>query len=199
MHSQRDPSAATPPANAAWVDLASFQNPEYDPGRGFVIRTVWYFVSLLLLESGWLPLGRPKTWLLRLFGAKVGVGLVIKPHVRIKYPWRLALGNHCWIGENVWIDNLAQVQIGHHVCISQKVYLCTGSHDYRRRTFNLITRPISVGDGAWLAAGALVLGGLTIGANAVIAAGSVVVKDVAPAAIVAGNPARTIRNRINDG
>ena len=94
---------ASPPANApadgqSWVDLGSFSNPEYDPGRGLLVRTVWYFVSLLVFESGWIPISRLKTSLLRLFGASVGVGLVIKPHVRIKYPWRLVVGDHCWIG-----------------------------------------------------------------------------------------------------
>jgi putative colanic acid biosynthesis acetyltransferase WcaF len=149
-------------------------------------------VSLLVFESGWVPLTRPKRWLLRLFGASVGRGLVIKPHVWIKYPWRLAVDDHCWIGQGVWIDNLADVRLGSHVCISQQVYICTGGHDYRKETFDLIARPVEVGNGAWLGARALVLGGATVGPNAVVAAGSVVTKDVAPAAIVAGQSAGPI-------
>ena len=184
---QRHPAA--PEHGEAWVDLASFSNPEYDPGRGILIRTVWYFLSLTVFESGWVPLGRLKIWLLRAFGAKIGEGLVIKPHVRIKHPWRLTLGDHCWIGQGTWIDNIEDVHVGSHVCVSQLTYFCTGNHDYRRRTFDLDARPIRVEDGAWLGARCLILGGITIGANAVVAAGSVVNRDVEAAAIVRGNPA----------
>lgn len=183
------PGDDSPRGQTSWVDLGSFDNSEYDPGRGLLTRTLWYFLSLLVFESGWVPLRRPKSWLLRLFGAKVGIGLVVKPHVRIKYPWRLVMGDHCWIGQEAWIDNLADVQLGSHVCISQKAYICTGTHDYRRKTFDLIAAGVQVEDGAWLGAGCLVLGGVTVGAHAVVAAGGVVTKDVAPATIVAGNPA----------
>jgi putative colanic acid biosynthesis acetyltransferase WcaF len=177
----------------AWVDLGSFDNrPHYDPGRGWPIRCAWYFVGLLLFESGWLPLSGVKRWLLRRFGARVGQGVVIKPNVRIKYPWRLTIGDHCWIGQDVWIDNVADVDVGNHVCISQLAYLCTGSHDYRRRSFDLITGAIRIGNGAWIGARVLVLGGITVHANAVVAAGSVVTRDVPAAAIVAGNPARPL-------
>ena len=177
------------------VDLSSYDNRSYSPGRSFFVCALWYFVSLAIFESGWLPWGGLKRWLLRCFGAKIGRGLVIKPRVWIKYPWRLAVGDHCWIGQGAWIENLANVYIGNQVCISQQVYICTGSHDARRPTFDLITRPVTIGDGAWLAARALVLGGVTIGANAVVAAGSVVPKDVPPAMIVAGQPAHSIGQR----
>jgi putative colanic acid biosynthesis acetyltransferase WcaF len=177
------------------VDLSAFKNRWYYSGRGRLVRGLWYFVSLLIFENGWIPVMLPKRWILRRFGARLGKGIVIKPHVRIKYPWRLTVGDHCWIGQGAWIDNLADVRLGSHVCISQQVYLCTGSHDHRSRTFNLIVKPIEVGNGAWLAARSLVLGGVTIGANAVVAAGSVVTKDVEPAAIVAGQPAVRIGER----
>ncbi len=170
----------------SWVDLSSYDNRSYSPGRGRVVRALWYLVSLLVFESGWVPLSRPKRWLLRLFGARIGRGLVIKPQVWIKYPWRLVAGDHCWIGQGVWIDNLADVRLGSHVCVSQQVYICTGSHDYRKPTFDLITRPVEVGNGAWLGARALVLGGVVVGANAVVAAGSVVTKDVPEATVASG-------------
>jgi putative colanic acid biosynthesis acetyltransferase WcaF len=176
----------------AWSDLSRYDNAGYSPGRGKLLQALWYFTSLLFFESGWLPLASPKRWLLRLFGARIGAGLVIKPNVRIKFPWRLSLGDHCWIGQGAWIDNLADVTLGSHVCVSQQVYICTGSHDHRKRTFDLIVRPIVVDTGAWLGARALILGGVTVGANAVVAAGSVVDKDVPPAAIVGGTPARPI-------
>lgn len=179
----------------AWVDLAAFDNSDYRPGRSSLVCTAWYFCSLLFLETGWFPVSQLKVWLLRQFGARVGHGVVIKPHVRIKYPWRLTVGDHCWIGQEAWIDNIADVTIGNHVCISQLVYLCTGSHDHRTKTFDLITKPIVVHDGAWLGARCTILPGVTIGANALVAGGSVATKNVEPAAIVAGAPATPIGSR----
>jgi putative colanic acid biosynthesis acetyltransferase WcaF len=181
------PAPAT--GKGAYVDLSLYDNRHYQRGRSSIVYGLWYFTSLILFESGWFPISSLKVRLLRWFGAKVGRGVVIKPHVRIKYPWRLTAGDHCWIGQEAWIDNLADVALGSHVCVSQRTYLCTGSHDYRSRTFDLITRPIRVEDGAWLGAGCIVLGGVTVGTNAIVAAGSVVTRDVAPAAIVVGNPA----------
>lgn len=180
---------------AAWVDLAAFDNSDYDPGRGLLVRTLWYYVSLAVFECGWLPVSGIKVWLLRQFGARIGQGVVIKPHVRIKNPWRLAIGDYCWIGQNVWIDNLADVVIGDHACLSQFVYLCTGSHDHRRVTFDLDAKPICVGSGAWLGARSTVLPGVTIGANAILAGGSVATKDIPPAVVAGGVPAKTIAER----
>lgn len=158
-------------------------------------RTLWYFTSLMLFESGWFVSSGAKRSVLRWFGAKIGAGVVIKPHVRIKFPWQLAVGSHVWIGEETWIDNLAEVRIGNHVCISQGVYFCTGSHDYRTRSFDLLVSPIVVENGAWVAARSTLLPGVTIGANSLVAAGSVVHRDVAPASIVGGNPASFLRPR----
>jgi putative colanic acid biosynthesis acetyltransferase WcaF len=183
------------PAAAPLCDLSAFRNPEYDPGRGFVTRTIWYFVSLMVFESGWLPVSGIKSRILRSFGAKVGNGVVIKPHVRIKFPWRLSIGDHCWIGQGVWIDNIEDVAIGNHVCVSQLAYFCTGSHDHRSRAFDLLAKPITVENGAWIGARVTLLGGVVVHANAIAAAGSVVVKSVPTASIVGGNPAKQISVR----
>jgi putative colanic acid biosynthesis acetyltransferase WcaF len=179
----------------SFVDLGSFSNPEYDPGRGKLIRILWYFISLFFFESGWFLSSGLKSWLLRCFGARVGLGLVIKPHVRIKYPWRLTVGDHCWIGQEAWLDNIEDIRLGSHVCVSQRVYLCTGDHDHRRTTFDLTAKPIVVHNGAWVGASALLLSGVEIHANAVVAGGSVVTKDVAAGLIVGGNPAKPIGKR----
>jgi putative colanic acid biosynthesis acetyltransferase WcaF len=181
--------------NDAWVDLASYDNSDFNPGRGILVRTLWYYTSLLLFESAWMPSRSVKCRVLRWFGARIGRGVVIKPNVRIKFPWRLVLGDHCWIGQEAWIDNMAEVRIGSHVCISQQAYLCTGSHDHRRRGFDLITGQITLGDGSWVGARATVLPGVTVGANAVVAGGSIVTRDVEPATVVGGNPARLIAQR----
>jgi len=149
-------------------------------------------VSLLLFESGWFPFSRAKIWVLRLFGARIGAGMVLKPFVRIKYPWKLHVGAHCWIGQDVWIDNLADVRIGDHVCISQGAYLCTGSHDYRSTNFDLLVRTIDIEDGVWVAAKVLIIGGVIVGRDAVLSIGSVVKGDVRPGSLVSGNPAQCV-------
>ncbi|MGI9457417.1 MAG: WcaF family extracellular polysaccharide biosynthesis acetyltransferase [Aeoliella sp.] len=182
-------------SDPAWVDLTDYRVPPDYVNRGLITRLLWLLVSEVVFESGWFMFSRVKPAILRWFGAKIGQGLVVKPHVRIKFPWRLEIGDHVWIGEGTWIDNLDFVSLGSHVCVSQGVYFCTGSHDYKSRDFDLITAPITVGNGAWIAARSTLMGGVAIGANALVAAGSVVTKDVEPATIVGGNPARLIRPR----
>lgn len=181
-------------SQSSWIDLSNYRAPNYQ-GRGLVVRILWYAVSVVVFQTCLFPFGRLKLLLLRLFGAKLGAGVVVKPQVKIKFPWRLTVGEHAWIGEGAWIDNLADVTIGSHVCLSQEVYLCTGSHDYRSRGFELVTQPIVIGDGAWIAARATVLPGTTIGPNAIITAGSVARGEVEAAAIMGGNPAVWIASR----
>ncbi|MEO0530557.1 MAG: WcaF family extracellular polysaccharide biosynthesis acetyltransferase [Planctomycetota bacterium] len=182
-------------AQGAWVDLSTYTPGDYHPGRRRATQLLWYVVSVALFESGWFPLTRLKPALLRAFGARVGRNVTIKPNVRIKYPWRLTVGDHVWIGQESWIDNLADVTIGSHVCLSQRAYLCTGGHDHRSRHFELQTKPIVLADGCWVAASALVLGGVTVGRNALVAAGSVVTCDIEPAKIVGGSPAKVLADR----
>jgi putative colanic acid biosynthesis acetyltransferase WcaF len=120
---------------------------------------------------------------------------VIKPGVRVKYPWKLKMGNHCWLGEDSWIDNIAPVILGDNVCISQGAYLCTGSHDWRDPAFGLIALPISIEDGAWVAARASVAPGVVIGRCAVVGFGAVVTRDIPSREIHSGNPAVLVRFR----
>ena len=131
--------------------------------------------------------------LLRAFGARIGRGVVVRANVNISFPWRLTVGNHVWIGEEAAILSLADVIIESSVCISQRAYLCTGSHDYCREDFKLVTRPITVRAESWIAAAAFIAPGVEVGAGAVIAAGSVVVRDVPPRTLVRGNPAEIVR------
>lgn len=186
--------SASPENETAWIDLTDYRAPDYQ-GRGPVVRLLWYFVSLVVFQTGLFPFGRIKPSILRLFGAQVGKGLVVKPYVRIKFPWRLTTGDHVWIGEETWIDNLADVTLGSHICISQGCYFCTGSHNHRSRGFELETKPIVVGSGAWIAARTTLLPGAKVGANAIVAAASVVSGDVEPATIAGGNPAKFIKHR----
>jgi putative colanic acid biosynthesis acetyltransferase WcaF len=125
----------------------------------------------------------------------VGDRAVIKPGVRVKYPWHLRMGNDCWLGEDCWIDNLAAVTLGSDVCISQGAYLCTGNHDWNDPAFGLRTEPISLGDSAWVGARAMLAPGVQLGEGAVAAAGSIVSRSIPPWEVHGGNPASFLRKR----
>ena len=129
------------------------------------------------------------------FGARIGSGVVIKPGVRIKYPWLLTVGDHTWLGEDCWIDNLVSVTLGNNVCISQGAYLCTGNHDWSDIHFGLMVRPITILDGAWIGAQAIVTPGIVVGQCAVLTAGSVATNNLPPFHIYCGNPAKLSRIR----
>ena len=184
------------PQSRQWMSLANYHSTLVHR-RSRMVRVLWYVTSICLFESACCPLYGVKRWLLRCFGATIGAGVVIKPRVRIKFPWNLQIGDHTWIGEDVWIDNLAAVQIGSNACVSQGVYLCTGSHDSRQVTFDLIVEPIVIEDEAWVAARSMLLPGVNITNGVLVAAGSVVTKSTAipPGMIVAGVPARIIGPR----
>lgn len=187
------PTEEPAPANRPRVDLSTFDNSWYDPGRGRAVRAIWYGVNLLVFASSVVPFSGPKRWLLRLFGAKVGRDVVIKPRVNIKYPWRVEIGDNAWIGEGVWLDSLTTIRIGSHCCISQGAYLCTGSHDWHSSSFDLIVKPITLEQGVWICCRALVLGGVTLADHSILAAGSTLTHDTQPYTVYRGNPAEPIR------
>lgn len=177
------------------VNLRQFDNSWYKPGKPLLWQLAWFFVGLPLLRCSILPSSALRVWLLKVFGAKVGCGVVIKPGVRVKYPWRLAIGNDCWLGEDCWIDNLAQVELGNDVCVSQGAYLCTGNHDWTDPAFGLVARSITLRDGSWVGAKALITPGRTLSEGAIAAAGSVVTSDIPDFEIHAGNPAAFVHCR----
>jgi len=177
------------------VNLFGFRNAWYKPGRNKIVQTVWFLSGCPLLRSSLLPFSAPRRWLLRIFGARVGTGVVIKPGVRVKYPWRLTVSDYSWLGEDCWIDNLEHVSIGSNVCISQGAYLCTGNHDWSDPVFGLLVRPIHIEDGAWIGAKALISPGVSIGECAIATAGSVVTHDIPRYEIHGGNPASFVKRR----
>ena len=191
-------SETPPPADAISVDLSSYRNPpHHDKGRGIGTRVVWHFVNALFFENSLNPSSGLKIALLKLFGAKVGRGVLIKPGVNIKHPWFLTLGDHAWIGERAWIDNtFAPITIGSHVCVSQGVYLCTGNHDWTDPAFGLLERPLTIETGAWIGAGAKVLPGAQVASHVVVAGGAVLSKPTEPYTIYAGNPAQAVKKRV---
>jgi putative colanic acid biosynthesis acetyltransferase WcaF len=177
------------------TDLSKFNNDWYSPGAGAIKRTVWYFINAAFFTT-YFPFNGFKKFLLRAFGATVGKGVVIKPAVNIKYPWRLEIGDYVWIGEKVWIDNLVLVRIGSNVCISQGAMLLTGNHNYKKGTFDLITGEITLEEGAWIGAQSVVCPGVTCRAHSVLSVGSVAVKDLDAYSVYQGNPAIKIRERV---
>jgi putative colanic acid biosynthesis acetyltransferase WcaF len=179
----------------ATVDLSQPDNSEYLKGRSLLVQALWYFFGLPLLRSYYAPVSALKCAILRLFGAKIGKGVYIKPGVRVKFPWYLAVGDFCWLGEDLWIDNLAPVTIGSNVCISQAAYVCTGNHDWTTPNMKLFRQPITIADGSWVGARAILCPGVAIGAGSVVAAGSVVSKSIPESQVWAGNPAAFVRER----
>ena len=177
------------------INLSTYNNARYNPGRGVLIATLWYFVNSFFLQTTFNPFSGVKVFILRIFGARIGTGVVMKPSINVKYPWNLEIGNNSWIGENVWLDSLVPIKIGNNVCISQGAYLCTGNHNWSDPSFGLIVKPIIIEDGAWIGARAIVLPGVTIATHSVVTAGSVISKDTEPYGIYAGNPAEKVRDR----
>lgn len=177
------------------VRLREYDNSWYDPGGSFAKRLLWMFVGQPCLGSKWIPSSGLRVRLLRAFGARVGEGVVIKPAVKVKYPWHLELGDDCWIGEEAWVDNLTSVRIGRNACVSQGAYLCTGNHDWSDPRFGLRVEPIELGEGAWAGAKCILMPGTVLGAYAIAAAGAVVKGCVPDSEIHAGNPARRVRAR----
>jgi len=175
--------------------LDRYPAKSFDRGAPLWKEALWILVSCLWFET---PFPFPSSWRrfwLRRFGAQVGRGVVIRSKVRITMPWRLSIGDYSWIGEETQLLTLARIDIGSHVCISQRAFLCTGSHDFRSLTFDLITRPIRIGNEAWIAAQSFVGPGVEIGRGTVVCAGSIVVRSLPEGVIARGNPAQVTGDR----
>lgn len=158
-------------------------------------QVLWYFVNIIFFKNPFIIISSLKVSLLKAFGAEIGKGVVIKPVINIKYPWKLQIGDHCWIGEEVWIDNLSEVYIGNNVTISQGALLLTGSHDHTRVTFDFISYPIYLEDGVWIGARAVVFGGVTCKSHSILGINSVAEKDLTSYTINKGNPSIPVLTR----
>ncbi|PWK77672.1 putative colanic acid biosynthesis acetyltransferase WcaF [Mucilaginibacter oryzae] len=177
------------------TDLSAYNNFPYHPGGSALKRMIWYYLNALFFKTSIIPSSRFKVALLRIFGARIGKNVTIKPCVNIKYPWNLTIGDETWIGENVWIDSLVAINIGAHVCLSQGAVLLTGSHDYKKSSFDLITKGIILENGVWVCAGAMVTPGVTAASHAVLTSGSVATKPLDAYGVYQGNPAVKTRER----
>jgi putative colanic acid biosynthesis acetyltransferase WcaF len=177
------------------VSLRSFDGSAFPKGAGIVKRALWYGVNALVVRASWNPFMGIKLALLRAFGARIGRGLVLKNNVNIKSPWNLTVGDDCWIGEYVWIDNLDRVTIGSNVCLSQGAMLLTGNHDYTEPSMPYRNAPIHIEDGAWIGAKSVVCPGVHVRRNAILTVGSIATKDLSENGIYQGNPALQVRMR----
>ena len=166
-----------------------------DRGRPRIVEAAWYLCKCFFFLTALPVPSRFKCFLLRLFGARVGRGVIIKPQVKIHFPWKLTIGDFAWIGEEVFILNFEPVTIGAHSCVSQRTFLCGGSHDYRKPEMPYRNAPISVGEGAWIGAQVFIAPGVTIGTEAMVTAGSVVTRDQPSRMICSGNPCLPLKER----
>ena len=176
------------------TDLSKYNIDWCKPGSKLV-RLLWFYVNAIFMQSKLNPFSGFKVLLLRIFGAKIGRGIVIKPGVNVKYPWKLTLGDHVWIGENVWIDNLDDVIIGSNVCLSQGVMLLCGNHNFKKSTFDLMIGKIEIKDGVWIGAKSIVTQNVICESHSVLSVNSVASSNLESYVIYRGNPAKKVGDR----
>lgn len=176
------------------TDLSKYNNSWYKPG-GFFKRTTWYFINVLFFINPLNPSSRIKILLLKIFGAEIGKGVVVKQGVNIKYPWKLQIEDYSWIGENVWIDNLDQVRIGKNCCLSQGVLLLCGNHNYNKQTFDLMIGCITLEDGVWIGAQSILGPNTICKSHSVLSIQSASTGVLDEYSIYRGNPATKIKDR----
>jgi putative colanic acid biosynthesis acetyltransferase WcaF len=175
------------------IDLAGYTTGGFQRGASPLKEAAWWAVRALFFQTSVPWPSELRAALLRLFGAKIGAGVVIRSGVNITFPWRFSAGDHVWLGEEVLILSLAHVVIESNCCISQRAFLCTGSHDFSSPAFTLVTKPLTIRTGSWVAANAFIAPGVQIGPGSMVTAGSVVMEDVPEKVIVRGNPAEIVK------
>lgn len=180
----------------SYQNLNSFILPDNFRGRSRFIVQLWWMIQTIFVSLspqfmyGW------RRFLYRLFGAKIGKNVLIRPSVKCVYPWKLKIGDHSWIGDNVSLYSLGEVEIGANTVISQNCYLCTGSHDYTSPRFEIYIRKITIGDEVWLASEVFVTPGVNIGRATVVGVRSTVLSDLPEGMVCYGSPARPVRRRM---
>jgi|688.fasta_scaffold389021_2 putative colanic acid biosynthesis acetyltransferase WcaF len=176
------------------MNLSKYNNKHFNRGRPKIWEFFWLITQTIFINS-WIPGSWIRIQILKFFGAKIGNNVVMKPNIRIKFPWRLEINDNVWIGESVWIDNIAKVKIDRNVCISQGVYLCTGNHNYTSKNFNLIFKEIIISEQVWIGANAILAPGTYIEKGVVVTLGSIVSGNLKKWSVYSGFPAKRIKKR----
>ncbi len=180
-------------------DLSAFRMPAGFRGRSALAVQLWWLVQASLFR--WSPQFAYgfRRWLLRLFGMRIGPGVLVRPTVTVTYPWKVVIGEFSWIGDDVVLYSLGEIQIGRHTVVSQRSYVCAADHDHLQVDFPIRARPIRIGDEAWIGTDVFVGPGVTIGRGAVVGARSSVFGDLPPAMLCLGTPCKPVRPReMND-
>lgn len=172
----------------------NFNTGNFKIGASGLKQFLWYFTDVFFFKSRIIPISSILVFILRLYGAKIGKQVRIKPGIHIKYPWKLVIGDYSWLAD-CYIENLDWVRIGNHCCVSQQAVLMTGNHNYKSQNFDLITASIVLADGVWVGAFAKVSPGLVLSSHSVLTMGSVATKNLDAYCIYQGNPALKINIR----
>lgn len=177
-------------------DLSKFRMPCNFRGRSAIYVQFWWLVQTLFFKPSPQFAYGFRRWLLRCFGARIGINVIIRPSVTVTYPWKVKIGDYAWIGDNVVLYSLGNIEIGSHTVVSQCSYLCAGDHDYTQQNFNIRSNNIIISDQVWVAADVFIAPGISIGTGAVIGARSSVFHDMPAEMVCVGYPARPIKKRI---
>jgi putative colanic acid biosynthesis acetyltransferase WcaF len=185
--------------SSAWVDLRKYNQAGYNRGRPSWYVLLWWLVQAIAFPLSPHFSNAFRCQLLRLFGAKIGKDVLIRPTARFTYPWNVEIGEASWIGDDVVFYSLDRIRVGKNCVISQKTYLCTGSHDIQDPTFKLMVAPIAIGNGAWVATDCFVGCGVKIGANTVVGARSSVFSSLPAQQVCLGSPCKPRYPRVMKG
>jgi putative colanic acid biosynthesis acetyltransferase WcaF len=175
--------------------LDEYKTPEGFRGKSAITVQIWWIVQASLFKLSPQVMYGWRRFLLRCFGAEIGKGVIIRPSAQITYPWKVKIGDYSWIGDEVVLYSLGDIIIGNNTVISQKSYICTGTHDYTKADFPILGKKIIIGDECWLATDVFVSPGVTINNGAVIGARSTVIKDLESNSVYVGSPVRFIKKR----
>jgi putative colanic acid biosynthesis acetyltransferase WcaF len=179
-------------------DLKTFRQPSDFRGRSAVIVQMWWFIQSTLFALSPQVMYQWRNTLLRLFGARIGKGVKIRPTAQVTYPWKISIGDWSWIGDDVTLYSLGEISIGHDTVVSQRSYICTGNHNYTSSSFDIVSKAIVIEDEVWIASDVFIAPGLTIGLGAVIEARSTVLSDLPAMMVYHGNPAKPVKPRRNE-
>jgi putative colanic acid biosynthesis acetyltransferase WcaF len=182
------------PDEAPVIDLSKAPGERAAWDRPRIVVYLWAVAELVLVTNAWQISSSLRVRVLRLFGAEIGEGVIYRPRTRVKFPWKLHIGDRSWIGEGVWIHNQDHVYIGSDVSISQETMITTGSHAHRT-DMALIMRPVTIEDGAWITSRCMVLGGVKIGRSALVGPMTVVKQDVEPNSVIGQGDVKNLGRR----